>query len=170
MSVQQKQCHCQSLLAPLPLGPETQIDRPNCDFGRVRRFNPRALCWSVNNCPNLERSRVESVSVFVNLVPLWSAKLKDFIAWFLMNVLWQFKIIWIMDISGVQNHKEHFTQWRVFRLLCFYLCHMNYSSKPRTSRWTAHIHVDFDLLISFAQFPSRSISLPYFNHTSVLRK
>ncbi len=39
--------------------------RPNCDFGRVRRFNPPARCWSVNNCQNLECSRVKSVSAFL---------------------------------------------------------------------------------------------------------
>lgn len=46
---------------PPPGTKRSEIDRPDCDFGRVRRFNPSALCWSVNNCQNLECSGVESV-------------------------------------------------------------------------------------------------------------
>lgn len=59
--------------------------------------------------------------ISVNLVLLWSAKLKDFIAWFLMNILWWFKIIWIMGISGVQNHK----MW----------CKENITRSDRTKSW-----------------------------------
>lgn len=50
---------------PIFAGKKKQTDRPNCDFGRVRRFNPSALCRNVNNCLNLECSRVESVSAFL---------------------------------------------------------------------------------------------------------
>lgn len=116
--------------------------------------------------------------VFVNSPRLWSARLKDFMAsWFLMNVLWWFKIIWIMDISGGHSHKtcwkENVPRWLVSRLPCFYLCCcVNYSSRSQWAyqsacRFTVHTHThnDFDFSLLLFLYLSPSTSLQHFNYT-----